>query len=202
MPRRHWSPRYIGCRVVDVIRSKRHPDEPWLTPAANAFLDGWLDRRDHMIEFGSGRSTSWFAARVGSLVSIETDHRWLHSTSLTLEREDLSARVSLRLAPQDLEAYLAAASDGEAPYDVVLIDGKFRAETALWATEQLVGGGLLVIDDAHRYLGSSSRSPYAVRSPINVTWESVQRVTTGWRSHWTSNGVSDTVLIFKPCGVS
>jgi len=38
---------------------KTHPDAPWLTAHAIAFLVDWLRPEDTGVEWGSGRSTLW-----------------------------------------------------------------------------------------------------------------------------------------------
>lgn len=55
---------------------RRNPDKPWLTPGAVAFLDGHLTPEMAGLEFGSGRSTAWFARKLARLVSVEHHEEW------------------------------------------------------------------------------------------------------------------------------
>jgi putative heme iron utilization protein len=48
-----------------------HPNWPWLTKEAILLLERLLRPDDIGLEFGSGRSTIWFAERVEKLISIE-----------------------------------------------------------------------------------------------------------------------------------
>ncbi|MCP4937116.1 MAG: hypothetical protein GY927_23640 [bacterium] len=60
---------------------------------------------------------------------------------------------------------------------------------------------LLVIDDAHRYLPSSSRSPSGISSDGRCPtsrWEQFLTEVHSWRRVWFSGGVHDDVLFFKP----
>jgi hypothetical protein len=50
------------------------------------------------IEFGSGRSTKWFSARVGSLVSIEHNQNWYSDVSKQLAAAQIR-NVTLRCVP-------------------------------------------------------------------------------------------------------
>jgi hypothetical protein len=40
---RHLTPRYVFDRVRVLAHERRHPEAPWLTAAAVAFLERWLD---------------------------------------------------------------------------------------------------------------------------------------------------------------
>jgi hypothetical protein len=73
---RHWTVQFICNRMTLWLYQRCHPDHPWLTRAANAILDSWLKPTDVGFEWGSGRSTIWFARRVHHLTSVEHDHRW------------------------------------------------------------------------------------------------------------------------------
>jgi hypothetical protein len=53
-----------------------HPEEPWISQGAVRFLDANLDRAGAGIEWGSGRSTTWFVARLARLTSVEYDPGW------------------------------------------------------------------------------------------------------------------------------
>ena len=61
--RSHWTPRYLVNRTRQMLYERSHHDDPWLTPAAIRLLTGLLCPADLGAEFGSGRSTLWFAAR-------------------------------------------------------------------------------------------------------------------------------------------
>jgi hypothetical protein len=75
---RHWSPRYIYNRVNEMIYQRSYPDHPWLTKTANSILVNLLKKDDIGLEFGSGRSTLWFARRMSFLTSIIQNMRgWL-----------------------------------------------------------------------------------------------------------------------------
>ena len=69
-------PRMLAARFRYWLWEKRNSDKPWLTPGAVAFLDARLTPDMVGIEFGSGRSTAWFARKVARLTSIEHHQGW------------------------------------------------------------------------------------------------------------------------------
>ncbi len=84
-PKPWWTRRYVSDRTRQIIEQRRHPTEPWLCRRAVLILDHWLRPGDEMAEFGSGRSTRWFAERVGHLTSVEDDPAWHARVTQTLE---------------------------------------------------------------------------------------------------------------------
>lgn len=73
---RHWTPRYVKNRIGVFYYQKIQPDQSWLTRSANEILNSWLTKSDIGLEFGSGRSTLWFAKRMAYLTSVEHDPVW------------------------------------------------------------------------------------------------------------------------------
>ena len=67
LARSHRTPRYVYHRTRQLFYERAHPADPWLTPAAIGLLATLLRPADTGAEFGSGRSTLWFAARVAEL---------------------------------------------------------------------------------------------------------------------------------------
>lgn len=153
------SPGLIAHKVWRWAYTRRHPDHPWLSRRAIAFLDHELNDGMRMLEWGSGRSTGWFAARVQHVTSVEHDAAWHGRVREGLAAEGVS-NVDLRQVP---------VSDGEAadhwaehPYvmivtefadeslDVVLVDGLFRQNCVARVLPKISHGGLLAIDNARQ----------------------------------------------------
>jgi hypothetical protein len=62
-------------------------------------------------------------------------------------------------------------------------------------------GGILVIDDVHRYLPSKSRAPLARKisdGAVDQEWQEFLTKVLDWEYIWSSNGVKDTVIYQKP----
>lgn len=199
---------------MDRLRQMRfhrtHPDVPWLTASAVDVLDQWLRPSDYGLEWGSGRSTAWFARRISHLTSVEESPKWGPKVDHMLIKQRLRDRVDLHVVQTDPTDDSAAnpyvrvsANIAPASIDFALIDGDLRDHCALAALPLLKPGGLLIIDDVERYMPRMppTRSPNARKISegyASTTWESLAREISGWRRIWTSDGVSDTALWMKP----
>ena len=99
-------------------------------------------------------------------------------------------------------AYVKAINDFDSnSLDFCLVDGMYRDFCALKVIEKIRPGGVLIIDNVHRYLPSKScslesRSP--AEGPKGEVWKEVARNISGWRHIWTTSGISDTAFFFKP----
>lgn len=203
---KHWTPRYIKNRIATLCYEKTRQDHPWLTRWANEFLSSYLAATDVGLEFGSGRSTVWFAKRIAHLTSVEHDGNWAGKVQQMLSG---ISNVDYRYIPIDVSedqggdaAYVRAADSFDAnSLDFCLVDGAYRDFCALRVIEKIRPGGLLIIDNVNWYLPGHSRSPSS-RSPSDgpkgPVWTEVNHLLSGWRRIWTSSGVTDTALFFKP----
>lgn len=204
---RHWTLRYIYDRVQVAIYQRGHPDSPWLTAQAVDILRTLIKPTDVALEWGSGRSTLWFARRVAFLTSIESDRTWYEWVSGKLQELSLY-NVNLILCEDETEhkgedpQYIRV-SDFIAPnsLDFVLVDGIYRDMCAVRALELVRPTGFIIIDNCNWFIPSSSRSPASLRPgqpPASKLWSNFQEAVRNWRYIWTSNGVTDTAIWFKP----
>lgn len=210
LPKRfaHWTPRYLWDRVHEHFYQRNHPSLPWLTRAANEFLAGYLQSQDVGLEFGSGRSTVWFASRVRALVSVEHDTGWFNQVQARLSRPGLAPVDYRHLEVEGLAAPEAAVSISvllsdlsDCQFDFAVVDGVWRDYCTQHAIRLLKPGGLLVIDNVNRHLPNTSCSPESrslAQGPDGPTWIQLSHTLAGWRSYWTSSGVTDTAFYFKP----
>ncbi len=205
----HWTPRYIGSRIAEKYYYATHPDHPWLTRTANEILVTYLKDSDSGLELGSGRSTLWFAKRVGHLISVEHDEVWYNKVSQMLKDNNLN-NVDYHLHPRDKADEQGAETDYVKVFqqiksnsmDFVLIDGVYRDFCALESIRVIRPGAVMIIDDVHRYLPSNSDSPNSRTlkdGPKGQTWEKAYQTISQWRTIWTTSGVSDAAFFFKPC---
>ncbi|MGH3205249.1 MAG: O-methyltransferase [Streptosporangiaceae bacterium] len=207
-PVRHLTPRYVYNRARQFAYERRHPDDPWLTPAAIALLCSLLRPADRGAEFGSGRSTLWFARRVAALTSVEHNKRWHEAVSARLEAQGLG-NVDYILAPEDQPAERGddsayarvAAAFPDASLDFALIDGHYRDYSAKFILPKIKPGGMLIIDNVNWFLPCRSKAPNsrtAALGPATPTWAEIAEELSRWRSIWTSSGVCDTAIFIKP----
>lgn len=205
---RHWTPRYFKNRLVTLYYEKANPNQPWLTRSANEILDSYLIKSDVGLEFGSGRSTAWIARRIGHLTSVEHNSAWAAKVQGILNEATIN-NVDYKSIPKDVEEeqgndseYVKVVDAFDAnSLDFCLVDGIYRDFCALKAIEKLRPGGLLVIDNANWYLPSRSYSPNSrsfTDGPKGTCWKEVAQLFSDWRRIWTSSGVTDTAIFFKP----
>lgn len=134
------------------------PNDPWLAQGAIRFLDRALSPDGVGLEWGSGRSTSWFGRRLASLTSIEHDQAWYETVQ---ERARELSSVQLRYIPLDhpaeetghrqydpLPGYVAVANEfADESLDLALVDGAYRQACVSAVLPKMRPGGLLVVDN-------------------------------------------------------
>jgi predicted O-methyltransferase YrrM len=208
----HWTPRYIKNRIAEIYYQRSHSDLPWLTRSANEILVSYLRSSDVGLEFGSGRSTLWFAKHVKHITSLESHEAWYGKVSSML-KEASQKNVTYIYAPQSKNdtdgvnsEYVKAIDQIKTEsVDFVLVDGIYRDYCAQKAIRTIRPGGALIIDNVNWYLPSASASPSSRTSeqgPKGPIWKEVSLAISDWRTIWTSSGVTDTAFFFKPCSNS
>jgi len=197
----HLSLLYLYNRTQVIIDEMKNPDHPWLTRDAVKLLDALLKPSDIGVEFGSGRSTVWFAKRLKSLTSIENNELWYRKVSSSLKEQKLDGHVDYRLI-KDLDSYaLQGNSFADNSIDFCLVDGVMRGECAHSMLSKVRSGGLLVVDNVNWYLPNEkafspdSMPPGQFASDL---WKEFEMQTRSWRRVWTSNGVNDTCIFIRP----
>jgi predicted O-methyltransferase YrrM len=204
----HVTPTYVKDRVALYLFERRNPGQPWLTRTMIRILESLLVETDHGLEWGSGRSTLWLAARVARLTSVEHDAGWAHRVSRQLEAAGL-ANVDFRhvaTAARESAAgeYVGVAGDlPNRSLDFCLVDGICRDHCARAVLPKLKPGGLLIIDNANWYIPRPrpSRSPNSrglTDGYATPAWQIVGADLARWRCIWTTDGITDTALWIKP----
>ncbi|MBT8039555.1 MAG: class I SAM-dependent methyltransferase [Gammaproteobacteria bacterium] len=184
-----------------------HPDSPWLTGVSTSIIDSWISTADRGLEFGSGRSTLWFAKRVKKLTSVEHDRAWFERITKELQNANVGnvdyvfrPVCNSGLIPNALPYWGVAEELPDHSLDFVLVDGAERSKCALASLDKIKPGGILIIDNVNWALPSRSRSP-ASRSeeqgPVSDEWALFLTRVAGWRRIWTSNGVTDTAIYLR-----
>src|ERR1700683_3181263 len=127
----HWTPTYIRNRLLLFYDELKHPGNPWLTRDAVRFLNQTLKPTDVGLEFGSGRSTIWFASRMNRLISIEDDPQWYEKVSRLIAEQHLGGKIDYRLQPAKDEYVADASKVADESVDFCLVDGSHRDECAI-----------------------------------------------------------------------
>ncbi|MEZ5682148.1 MAG: class I SAM-dependent methyltransferase [Erythrobacter sp.] len=126
------------------------PAQPWISYDAARALERLLDPlHSRVLEFGSGMSTAWYAARAAGVISIEHDPAWYAEVSRQLAG---THHATVRLAP-DKENYVAI-PEGET-FDLIMIDGAWRCDCASAVLTHLAPGGVIYLDNSDKQGGIS-----------------------------------------------
>jgi predicted O-methyltransferase YrrM len=147
-------------------RLGRHPERPWIVPAAI----GWLRRRIRsdwaVLELGSGRSTLWLARRARTVLSFEDNAEWMARARERLTEKGI-AGAELREIP--IEHFVTeVASLPDDSFDLVVVDflespRAERLEAVRVARSKVRAGGYLLLDD-------SDRPAYAAAADVLAGW--------------------------------
>jgi hypothetical protein len=146
-----------------------HTIYPWFSFPSIDYLSKLTSPDMHILEFGCGYSTIWWAQRASRVTSIERSPHWIVEVSQALsthamsnvdlisfsgfkgttEEEITTTCDPARLAPH-IRQYVVAGQRAHVVYDVIVADDVFRNEAAEAAISQLKPGGMLVLDDSER----------------------------------------------------
>lgn len=182
-----------------------YPGRPWTTPASILFFEKALTKDMTGLEYGSGRSTLFFAKKLNKLVSIEHYAGWYEKVKKNIEDKGIT-NVDYHLIPkqntadavEDTKEALLKLDGHESRdhyanyynkvneypdeyFDFVLIDGRARVKCGLNAMNKLKSGGIFVLDN-------SERTRYAPLRHALMDWPHVN----------TTTGLTNTTIWIKP----
>ena len=114
-----------------------------------------------VFEYGSGKSTIWFAQHCERIISIENSPRWFEAVGAKLNELDLWEPVYItqylvefddkqrgtKAKAEEYAAVITRYPDNR--FDLVYIDGKARPLCIRDARAKVKSGGWLVADDTH-----------------------------------------------------
>lgn len=201
-----WTPRYAKNRIGLYAYELFNKDKPWIAPKAIQWLAENLNKRMTGVEFGSGRSTVWYAQRLKSLVSIEDHQEWYNRVQEDLQESGVD-NISYLFKSSEIDstgktAYIDAIDNlDNNSVDFIVVDGKLRDVLALKAIDKLAPGGYLLLDDAERYIPLETHAPYSYLKKQKdqlIPWKEFSSRTKEWKQLHFSSGVSDTVILIKP----
>jgi hypothetical protein len=123
--------------------------EPWLTHPALDVIKGWDLANMQVLEWGSGRSTAWWADKCRYVMSIEADLNWFNTVHQELfptyqDKAELIDR-NCNEGDQSKIDFYTAVPKWYTP-DIVVVDGVLRYECILKALT-LLRPLILIIDN-------------------------------------------------------
>lgn len=114
-----------------ILHEKIYPANPWLTAKSVELLTQLLKPSDVGVEFGSGRSTVWFAKHLQHLTSVEDNQIWYGKVKSLLRSNDLAEKVDYRLLEDEVDYAKQTESFSNESIDFCLVDGIARDKCAL-----------------------------------------------------------------------
>lgn len=149
-------------RAAGEVYTMFRPDEPWISHKAVRFLEKSLNESMSGLEWGSGRSTLWYARKLGHLISVEHDSNWHQLIRERISRQNLT-NVDYRFIaldhPENDPTYPNYAmtpkyvdvisSMPDESLDFVVIDGHYRQACLQAVQRKLKHGGLLLLDNSN-----------------------------------------------------
>lgn len=197
----HLTFRYVFNKIRLLIHERRNPTDPWLTSHAVELLRQLINQEDVGVEFGSGRSTSWFIDRVSKLYSIESDLCWFEKLSAKNKSRILKGNLLYHHLTEKSQYSEFINTFSDESVNFCLIDGKYRDLCAIEMVPKIKKGGLLVVDNVNLYLPNDySVSPDTRRraeGALNDDWKRFAESVSSWRQLYTSNGITDTAIWIK-----
>ena len=159
---------FLSIKESKSVGGKGQPI-PWLTYPLINFIESRLNKTMTMYEFGCGNSTLWFAERVGDIESVEHNREWYEeiepklpsNVKLTLHEmvseQTYSAITFMPIA--DETPYSSAVSQTGKLYDVILVDGVYRANSVIHSIRSLKKDGVIILDNVD-YVESKECTDY------------------------------------------
>jgi hypothetical protein len=167
--------RRIGYKLYEVT----HPDEPWIAQGAVRFCAAQLKPSIRGFEWGSGRSTAWFAARLGHLTSVEHDEQWYGIVQNRLRAREIH-NVTYRLIPlsHPADEPTVPVYSPLPPY-IAAVNAEEDGVLGFVLVPKIAPGGLLLVDNTNWMPLSEWGVPEAW--PIVHQSRNVMTETTIWR---------------------
>ena len=139
---------FVHSKVYDSLKNEKDEYLPWMNYSVISLLNERLTADLRLFEYGSGSSTLYFAERVAEIVTVEYDESWYNNVK---QRSDHVENISVHFAPVDDDYPRSIQRFGnDQPFDLVIVDGRKRVESAVFAISHLSEEGVVILDDTER----------------------------------------------------
>ena len=141
--------------------------KPWWIEDSVPYVEKLLNKDMVVFEYGSGRSTIWFAERVKKIYSVEYQEKWMKQVQQWADDRKLN-NIELMFCPKEPEGpYCRTIEQVKEPIDFLIVDGRNRVESFITALPYLKSNAIVVLDD-------SQRSRYTVaKELLDSAWKEV-----------------------------
>lgn len=208
-----WNWGYIKYRLLRPLLKLNYkmfcwlnPERPWTTQASIRIFENILRKDMIGFEYGSGRSTLFFAKRLSKLISVEHDENWYNTVMANLKNRSITnvqynaikpnydkpfndnsdaakslkgSGARLKVEFQDYFNFISRYPDQY--FDFIIVDGRARVECTFYSISKLKPGGIFVLDNSDRQ-----------------RYKPIFDLLDNWKSVTTTTGLFDTTIWFKP----
>ena len=193
-----FNPRYILNKIRSIIYFKKFPDRPWISREAFEVLDLIISPSDKVLEFGSGKSTSYFASKCSYVYSVESNFQWYKKVVNKLT--DLSSsNVNIKYAENESEYLDLSFIDNE--ITILFIDGRYRLQSLKEGLKYASDNAIIIIDNSQRYLRHTNFNSFSPSQTKNICQDDWLDVFHFLNQHYrhlvVSNGIEDTSFFLK-----
>lgn len=137
---------------------------PWFTYPAIDFLKERITKDLLIFEYGSGGSSIWFSNHAKSVDSVEHHPKWyqevlkqtannpnihVHLAELKPEHQVLDYHTLAFLRDTAGNDYINQIKKGNKKYNLVIVDGLFRNDCLIPATQCLTNDGVVILDNTN-----------------------------------------------------
>jgi len=142
-----WSKALSEDKCID---KNRNPI-PWFSYPAIDFLSQLNLLEKEVFEYGCGFSTLYWGSRVKSVISVESDLKWIEKIE-----PQLPANCKIIPTTLELEDYAGKISAFR-KFDIIIVDGYIHTRTACCelSLKHLKPGGIIILDNSDRCLKSA-----------------------------------------------
>ena len=136
-------------KISGIPADKLENPLPWFTYPSIEFIDQFDLSEKTVFEWGSGNSSSFFAARANSIISVEHEKDWF-------EHVKKNIKDNQELVFSALQDYPFVLKNINKKFDIIIIDGRRRLDCTKEAVVFLKEDGLIILDNSDRYDITSS----------------------------------------------
>jgi hypothetical protein len=138
-------PRAVSTGLARLVLDYR-PAKPWISYDAISVLNQHLTPGSRVLEFGSGMSTIWYAARAGSVHSIDDYKPWYDKVKAGFEARGLkNVRYVFAGTPEE---YCQFGLNEPQGFDLIMVDGADRDRCMETAVKVVRPGGIIYLDNS------------------------------------------------------
>jgi predicted O-methyltransferase YrrM len=125
---------------------------PWYTYPCIYFLKQQSFTGRHVLEFGAGQSTYWWADIAASVIALDNNEQWFKEVRRLAPSNSTVHFVSSPNAQTCIaNVRKIMASHADMRFDIIVIDGLYRAEMIDIAIPIWTEDGAIICDNSHGY---------------------------------------------------